>query len=49
MLCTAITHPFRAGVKVLLDMTQDANGCKFINEITGEWQRDPLDLGFDIT
>lgn len=51
MLCIAITHPFRSDVKALLDVTQDNNVCKFINELTGEWQRDPLDpsgLGFDV-
>lgn len=47
-LCIAIMHPFRSDVKALLDMTQDGNGCKFINELTGEWQRDPLGLGFDV-
>lgn len=52
MLCIAITQPFRGDVKASLDMTQDGNGCKFINELTGEWQRDPLGplgLGFDVT
>lgn len=51
MLSIAVMHPFRSDVKALLDMMQDGNGCKFINELAGEWQRGPLDplgLGFDV-
>lgn len=48
MFIIAIMHPFKGDVKALLDMMQDGNGCEFISELKEKWERDPLDLGFDV-
>ena len=48
MFSIAIMHPFKGDIKALLDMMQDCNGCELINERKEKWERDPLDLGFDV-
>lgn len=48
MFGTAVMHPFKGDVKALLDMLQSCNRCEFISEHKEKWERDSLDLGFDV-